>query len=581
MKKRMLFILSVTILVLALSAWAVPSNGEKEEAARRLYDLGVFHGVGKKADGTPDFDLNRAPTRQEGITMLVRLVGKKAEARRGHWSVPFTDVDDWAKPYVGYAYENGLTFGISNTKFGGSMPVSAAQYVTFVLRAMGYEDRVDFQWNNPWTLSNELGFTTDSINKSDFTRGDAAEMSYRAMMCTSKGGKTLGEILMEAGVFTEEEAKTAGLTFRNTQPPAYWKEAVDNLVSEIKTRKDIGGARAFQFLWMSDIHGVNGYTNTNGAGTSRTADIGKIAAYVMEKYDLSFAAVSGDIMSQASHISVDSVYQEYADLKKMLNPIPAEHLLAVMGNHDGSWGAPENGVYYLKYIGDEALRSEIYRFQASDERRVFGPAGSYFYVDSPQRVRFIMLNSQTNGDGSVDARGNAVYNTQKYSVYGSEQLTWVAETALDMPEGWTAVIMAHAPLSWSKDGTLLARLIDAYNMRISYSGTVDTSDTYWGAGVTDTTYTQISVHADFSEAKGEVAAFFYGHIHRDSIDTTTYSFPTISITTAGADVRDTDPPERIPGTATETAMDIVTLDTANRMIYMNRLGAGEDRMVRY
>ena len=32
-------------------------------------------------------------------------------AKAKAWDTPFTDVADWAKPYVGYAYANGLTSG--------------------------------------------------------------------------------------------------------------------------------------------------------------------------------------------------------------------------------------------------------------------------------------------------------------------------------------------------------------------------------------------------------------------------------------------------------------------------------------
>ena len=41
---------------------------------------------------------------------------------------------DWAKPFVGYAYANGLTAGTSATTFGGNDLISAAQYITFARR---------------------------------------------------------------------------------------------------------------------------------------------------------------------------------------------------------------------------------------------------------------------------------------------------------------------------------------------------------------------------------------------------------------------------------------------------------------
>lgn len=50
-------------------------------------------------------------TRSEAVTMLVRLLGRENEALSGKWETPFTDVPAWAEPYVGLAYENGLTTG--------------------------------------------------------------------------------------------------------------------------------------------------------------------------------------------------------------------------------------------------------------------------------------------------------------------------------------------------------------------------------------------------------------------------------------------------------------------------------------
>ena len=53
------------------------------------------------------FSLGRALTRNEAVTMLVRLLGQEDEALSGNYAMPFTDVADWAKPYVAYAYSTG------------------------------------------------------------------------------------------------------------------------------------------------------------------------------------------------------------------------------------------------------------------------------------------------------------------------------------------------------------------------------------------------------------------------------------------------------------------------------------------
>lgn len=51
-----------------------------QQAAQNLYELGLFNGTGTDTDGNPIFDLDRAPTRHEAVTMLVRLLGKGEEA---------------------------------------------------------------------------------------------------------------------------------------------------------------------------------------------------------------------------------------------------------------------------------------------------------------------------------------------------------------------------------------------------------------------------------------------------------------------------------------------------------------------
>lgn len=157
-------------------------------AAKKLYAKGLFQGTGTDEDGDPVFDLDRTPTRAEAVTMLVRLLGKEDEAKTGTWSIPFTDVADWAKPYVGYAYANGLTTGTSATTFDGNMTVNASQYLTFVLRTLGYESGTDFKWDKAWELSDQIGLTGGeyNANTTDFTRGDVALISYTSLSVSKK-----------------------------------------------------------------------------------------------------------------------------------------------------------------------------------------------------------------------------------------------------------------------------------------------------------------------------------------------------------------------------------------------------------
>lgn len=196
--KRVLSALLAVCLLLAMIPAAYAAQTEAAEAADTLYELGLFKGTGTDADGKPVFDLDRAPTRAEAVTMLVRLLGKESEAKSGSWTTPFTDVADWAKPYVGYAYANGLTTGVGKGLFGGGRPVTAAQYLTFVLRALGYESGTDFSWDTAWTLTDALGITNGQYHagtNNSFLRADAALVSVCALGAAAKDGKTLYEAI--------------------------------------------------------------------------------------------------------------------------------------------------------------------------------------------------------------------------------------------------------------------------------------------------------------------------------------------------------------------------------------------------
>ena len=102
--KRFCALLLSFVLILSLSPAAAAASSEATAAADKLYSLGLFQGKGYTAGGSPIYALDDLPSRQEAVTMLVRLLGKETEAKAGKWNIPFTDVDAWAVPYVGYAY---------------------------------------------------------------------------------------------------------------------------------------------------------------------------------------------------------------------------------------------------------------------------------------------------------------------------------------------------------------------------------------------------------------------------------------------------------------------------------------------
>ena len=171
------------------SALALDTEDPYLSSAEALHDLGLFQGTGTNADGTPIYDLDKTPTRNQALIMLVRLLGKEAEAKNGTWDIPFTDVSAEMKPYVGYAYANGLTTGYTAESFRGTQRIPGNQYVSFLLRALGYESGKDFEVAKATELSDKIGLTAGQ-SLAGFTRGDVAQLSAAALSTPLKDSET-------------------------------------------------------------------------------------------------------------------------------------------------------------------------------------------------------------------------------------------------------------------------------------------------------------------------------------------------------------------------------------------------------
>ena len=180
---------------------SVDVSVQSEKAmADDLKSLGLFRGVTET-----DYALDRAPTRTEAVVMLLRVLGKENDILSANYSHPFTDVPDWASPYIGYAYTTGLSQGISQTEFG-SGNASAAMYLTLVLRSLGYSDTdgTDFTWDNPYTLAVELGILSERVDTTNFLRGDIVTISHAVLSAKFKNSEeTLSDRLIAENIFSQ------------------------------------------------------------------------------------------------------------------------------------------------------------------------------------------------------------------------------------------------------------------------------------------------------------------------------------------------------------------------------------------
>ena len=184
---------------------AVPTAGGAAEA---LHALGLVGGYGNNADGSVNFALGDKLTRAQAFVLVVRFVGAEKDATANVQKHPFTDVPAWANPYIGYVYANGITKGVSETKFDPDTEVSEAAFLTILLRVLGYDDGAgDFAWNDPYTLAKSVGLCDAKSN--GFNRGGAFVICYRALTAAVKSGDSIAEQLISKGVFTKEAYEKA------------------------------------------------------------------------------------------------------------------------------------------------------------------------------------------------------------------------------------------------------------------------------------------------------------------------------------------------------------------------------------
>ena len=209
MKKRLglraLALTLVMTLLLSINVWAVD-----ETNADRLHDLGLFRGTGS------GYALENTASRLQGLIMLTRLLGEEDAALRSTADHPFTDVAA-GEPgrYVAYGYEKGYTAGQTIDRFNPGARIEFRHYVTFLLRALGYNDKAgDFTFATSLDKAVEIGMmdraSADLILREGLTfyRSDLVDLSLSALTMNLKNSSsTLAERLVKRGVFTRAQGQ--------------------------------------------------------------------------------------------------------------------------------------------------------------------------------------------------------------------------------------------------------------------------------------------------------------------------------------------------------------------------------------
>lgn len=218
---RALCIGAATTALLTVSAFAADFT----PCADRLKDMGLFLGTNN------GYELDRTPTRAEAAVMLVRLLGREKVAQSLSYTAPFTDLQDWQKPYVQYLYDTHLTTGATADTFAPAESCTAQMYATFLLRALGYNNTDDFAYADALSFAEEKGLSMETLTTGDdFLRDHVVASSYIALSLPRKGEEILLlDSLQQIGAVDTEKALPYQDLFHNYRACYEACTAIDNL----------------------------------------------------------------------------------------------------------------------------------------------------------------------------------------------------------------------------------------------------------------------------------------------------------------------------------------------------------------
>ena len=140
--KRALSLALASVMVIGMMVVGTGASYKDVKATDNVEAIEVLQAVGiMTGDENGDFNPDANVTRNEIAVIMSNLLNLDYDYYRG--VNPFTDVPDWAAPYVAACAAEGVVAGIGGTLYGGSNNVTAAQAALMIMKALGY-----FQYQN-------------------------------------------------------------------------------------------------------------------------------------------------------------------------------------------------------------------------------------------------------------------------------------------------------------------------------------------------------------------------------------------------------------------------------------------------
>ena len=326
-------------------------------------------------------------------------------------------------------------------------------------------------------------------------------------------------------------------------PKYYTSSYLNGKTNEIIENSVIDSGTSFAFI--TDMH-----LKAN-SGSSRS-----LMKYFADRTSIPFIISGGDIPTAYSQTSGNEKTETFAAIQEWLAWVDfwgAYRVYQMRGNHDYVLPSrTDNTKYYNMSNGgvhQQMMSKFIDKVDCPEKDMCY-----YHFDNETQKIRFIVLDGHTHNDNYPDIVVSWIF---------PPQINWLIDL-LNNSDGYGVVLLSHeatdpAMPSYSENLAIVQTIAEAYKNR----GTVD--EEVGGE----------SIHADFSNATGDLICILSGHSHKDASHV---SNGLLSITTTCDALYNDDPNVvRTAGTVTESAFDIFSIDTENKTIKTVRIGGGSNR----
>lgn len=304
--------------------------------------------------------------------------------------------------------------------------------------------------------------------------------------------------------------------------PSYYREHLSSKEGIIRGRNEYS-VNGDSFVFITDYHREHNTENSI-----------PLVKSIVENTGTHFVVFGGDAYN--SRASKDSARNYIRDFCKKFNGIPCDTFFTV-GNHEYNTEEiklSQNDVYA------QMLKRNEFKYVSTDGL-------DYAFDNETKRIRYI------------------VYGCQQNAGIFTFQVVWLAQQLRDLPNNYNVVMISHVGVS--DDGTTNHAFL---NETLAVINAFKTKSQIY----------KIDTNYDYSNTTSNFLFIISGHSHRDCVVTLENGIKIIS-TTCDAYRGECGGLTRTQGTITEQAFDVVNFNLEKRVVYLTRIGAGEDREISY